>query len=93
MKLCDRCRVSGCCLNYLGEPCKRARKRECPDVVYTNADRIRDMTDEDMAIFLSENSWGCNECKSGQENMDNPFATRCDEKCAEHCLEWLQQPY
>ena len=51
------------------------------------------ISDEELAIFLSENSWGCNECKSGQENMDNPFATRCDEKCAEHCLEWLQQPY
>lgn len=59
----------------------------------TNADYIRSMSNEELAIYLSENSWDCNECKSGQENMDNPFATRCDEKCAEHCLEWLQQPY
>lgn len=48
MKLCDRCWIYGCCLNYLGEACKRARKRECPDVVYTNADELRDMTDEEL---------------------------------------------
>lgn len=52
----------------------------CPDDVPTNADHIRSTTDEELAIFLSE-------------NMDNLFAKRRDEKCAEHCLEWLQQPY
>lgn len=53
MKLCDRCRVSGCCLNYLGDACKRARKRECPDVVCTHADQIRSMSDEELAEWLN----------------------------------------
>lgn len=35
MKLCDRCRVSGCLLTYGGKACREARKQECPDVVFT----------------------------------------------------------
>lgn len=57
MRLCDRCRVGGCCLNYLGEACKRARERECPDVQYTNADKIRDMSDNDLSRLLSKVYW------------------------------------
>lgn len=30
MKLCDRCRVSGCLLTYGGKACREARKQECP---------------------------------------------------------------
>lgn len=41
MKLCDRCRVSGCLLTYGGKACREARKQECPDVVFTRADKIR----------------------------------------------------
>ena len=90
MKLCDRCRVSGCCLNYLGEACKRARKRECPDVVFTNADRIREMSDEELANFISRIEIGdfsplvygktfCDMCQGQYE---------CDD-CR---LWWLRQP-
>lgn len=49
MKLCDRCRVAGCLLNYGGKACKNARKQNCPDVVFTNADRVREMNDEELA--------------------------------------------
>ena len=52
MKLCDRCRVSGCLLNYGGKACQEARKQECPDVVFTNADKIREMDDEELAKEL-----------------------------------------
>ena len=58
MKLCERCRVSGCCLNYLGEACKRARKRECPDVVYTNGDKMRDKSNEELAVYFSDMAEG-----------------------------------
>lgn len=57
MKLCERCRVSGCCQNYLGEACKRARQRECPDVVYTNGDKMRDKSDEELAVYFSDMAW------------------------------------
>lgn len=53
MKLCDRCRVSGCLLNYGGKACQEARKQECPDVVFTNADKLREMDDEELANFLT----------------------------------------
>lgn len=52
MKLCDRCRVSGCLLNYGGKACREARKQECPDVVFTNADKLREMDDEELAKEL-----------------------------------------
>lgn len=53
-KLCDRCRVSGCLLDYLGGACQHARKRECTDVQYTVADYISDMTADEMAEKLPE---------------------------------------
>lgn len=52
MKLCDRCRVPGCLLNYGGKACQEARKQECPDVVFTNADKLREMDDEELAKEL-----------------------------------------
>lgn len=84
--ICDRVAASGYCAQTA---CTRIFQNST--LRKTNADRVRSMTDEELAVYLSENSWDCNDCKSGQENMDNPFAIRCDKKCAEHCLEWLQQ--
>ena len=52
MKLCDRCRVPGCLLNYGGKACQEARKQEGPDVVFTNADKLREMDDEELAKEL-----------------------------------------
>lgn len=59
----------------------------------TNSDRIRSMTDEELAKFITEDRWDCNDCPFGQENMDNPFATKCDNKCFKHCLEWLKKEH
>ena len=53
MKLCDRCRVSGCCLNYLGTACANARARVCPDVQANNAELIHNMTIDELAAFLA----------------------------------------
>ena len=58
MKLCDRCRVPGCCLNYLGEACTRARERDCPDVQPNNAEIITNMGMEELADFLMDVSTG-----------------------------------
>ena len=52
MKLCDKCRVSGCLLDYGGKACQAARKKECPDVVFTNADKIREMDNEALAAVV-----------------------------------------
>ena len=47
--LCDRCKeYARCALNYDGDNCRRSRTVEP-----TNADRIRAMTDEELAGFIS----------------------------------------
>lgn len=58
---------------------------------FTNADKIRCMTDAELAKFIIEDKFDCNECSSGQENMDNPFGGKCDNQCIRHCLEWLKK--
>lgn len=56
----------------------------------TNADKIRSMTDEELAeYFFDDNRFCCNNCPSGQKNGGYSF--ECDEKCVEHCLDWLKQ--
>lgn len=55
MSMCDRCSVSGCLLNYNGKACENARRETCPDVYYTNKDRLEELTLEETTIFL--NRW------------------------------------
>ena len=73
MKMCDRCRVPGCLLNYNGKACANARKEYCPDVVYTNADRLREMTDEELQFFLEDiyaNGWSDAAADSSDNRVD-----------------------
>lgn len=59
-----------------------------------NADRIRNMSNNDLAKHLVEIGWDCHLC-SEHERLDNePLLRweRCDEQCIRHCLEWLQKP-
>jgi len=52
--LCDRCKeYARCCLNYDGDNCRRSRTVEP-----TNADRIRQMTDEELAHILTMTAKG-----------------------------------
>lgn len=52
----------------------------------TNAQRIRNMTDEELAKFLAD----CNDCASCY--LDEPSNCGIEETCAEAFLEWLKQP-
>lgn len=45
MKLCDRCAVSGCCLNYLGKACEHARQEACPEIQPNNAEHLCNLLD------------------------------------------------
>lgn len=48
--LCDRCKeYARCCLNYDGDNCRRSRTIEP-----TNADRIRSMSNEELAAWLED---------------------------------------
>ena len=78
------CHENGKC-HYMGN---------CEHKVLTNADRIRAMSDEELARHLHCIGWDCHLCTE-HERLDNqPLLRdqRCDENCFEHCLEWLKQP-
>ncbi len=60
----------------------------------TNADRIRAMSDEELATHLYDIGWDCQLCAEYIRLENEPLlrGEKCDEKCVEHCLEWLKQP-
>lgn len=51
--LCNRCKVPGCCLNYLGKACKAAREEICPEVIPTRLDILCDMEFDDVVHTLA----------------------------------------
>ena len=53
----------------------------------TNADRIRAISDEELAQMLATGK-GTFTCLKCMEFIDR----ECSMKCDERCLEWLQQP-
>lgn len=58
----------------------------CPEQKLSNADRIRAMSDEELAVFL-ESSRGCpsdDDCEYGVHATP--------ENCIKHWTTWLQQP-
>ena len=61
--------------------------------VITNADRIRAMSDDELAKMLNDIGWDCHFCTEHLRLDNEPLlrGKKCDEKCAEHCLEWLKQ--
>lgn len=60
----------------------------------TNADRIRAMSDEELARHLHCIGWDCHLCAEYKRLDNEPLLRdqKCDENCFEHCLEWLKQP-
>ena len=63
------------------------------DKQQTNADCIRSMSDEELAKYLVDIGWDCHFCTEHWRLDNEPLmrGEKCDEKCAEHCLEWLKQ--
>lgn len=77
---------------------KRGRpKKDVPDtnVVMTNADHIRAMTDEELAKWLDEEIGCCCFCLEDERLENEPLlrGEKCDEQCKEHLLDWLKRPY
>jgi hypothetical protein len=72
-------------MDYNGKACANARKEHCPDVVFTNADHIRSMTDEELMHW-------CNHTCPPNDKWKS-----CDggdfEECEKCWLDWLKQPY
>ena len=66
----------------------KCQKVEIPNweaIPVTNAQKIRSMTDEKLAEFLSEEIFTIPECN----RLD--VVTRCDEDCNRCWLEWLKE--
>lgn len=58
-----------------------------PSRKMTNGDRIRAMSDEELAKMMTHGAgeFDCYECRRTE---DEP----CDSNCEERCLEWLKKP-
>ncbi len=68
---------------------------EWPDPVpVTNADRIRAMSDEDLAVAISRSSILdlCDIVCGGDCKAVATFNKTSQQRCAEIVLDWLQQP-
>ena len=84
--------LDGCKVKEYGGVCQLTNTAQ-PITEYrmTNADRIRKMNDEELAIYLNV-GWECSLCKE-QIWINNKFSLGdCDMNCVGHCLEWLRQP-
>lgn len=49
------------------------------------------MSNEELAHYLTEGSWDCNDCESGINISDNPLEEKCDGNCYQHCLNYLER--
>jgi hypothetical protein len=74
--------VPGCLLDYGGKACQEARKKYCPDVVFTHADKIREMDDEALAFIIMCPRDDGNKCKNCGDVIT----------CIACCLDWLREP-
>ena len=90
------------CNNLVNDWCEKVIDSPDPDMQRdcqhfcekTNADRIRAMSDEELATHLHDIGWDCHLCAEYGRLDNEPLlrGEKCDEKCVEHCLEWLQMP-
>lgn len=84
--LCDRCKeYAHCCLNYDGDNCRRSRTVEP-----LNADRIRSMTDGELAEKIGE-SIDCEVCKTMHHSESGECPCRPHQACVDFWLDWLRQ--
>ena len=87
--LCDRCKEAArCCLNYDGGCCRMSRTVEP-----TNADRIRSLTDEELAAFFAQQKYRKPVFDGWLPLCNYVMGPRmCHEDGCEKCwLDWLKQ--
>ena len=64
----------------------------CPEQKLSNADRIRAMSDEELAIWLAEWSFCADACPASTNEIEEAIGYHCPSNCKEQALTWLQQP-
>lgn len=67
-----------------------ANKKYCRKRVFTNSDRIRAMSDEELADNWMRDFVVCHRCAYRDECECDEYVTI--EKCREGIVEWLKQP-
>lgn len=89
---CSDCPEYEVCRKYdLRKVRPRCKKSRTPKA-FTNADKIRSMTDEELAVFLDEFSGRCMDCEKLGPDTGCPiykrgvFCLPCD------VMDWLKQP-
>lgn len=94
MKGCKNCPAyAKCTVTYRGSACSALRSTYGIDTdpeIITNADRIRDMSDEELSEFISRIEIG----DFGQQVYGKTFCDMCkgQYECDDCRLWWLQQP-
>lgn len=82
---CKSCPVKPCeTMNYRGSTCSAQRAKYGLGDPMTNADRLRAMSDEELAAWLFD--FDCDAVAIGLMQMEQGLMTK------EERLEWLQQP-
>ena len=64
----------------------------CASQTPSNADRIRSMTDEELAVFLDGFSSRCLDCAEYAKNQSCPIYKEGHYCRPQEIMEWLQQP-
>ena len=55
----------------------------------THGEKIKSMSNTQLAHYLVEEAWDCNDCEFGRNITDDPLQEKCDGNCFLHCLNWL----
>ena len=90
LNLCDRC-TADC--RHERNPNEIVVKCGAYKLPMTNADRIRSMSDEELAMYIKELMF--NDFKPACKKsafFSAEHKPECDEDCASCLLHWLQQP-
>lgn len=80
---CVYCTEDGKCKKYSDEVTSWCVQGPCEDERLSNADRLRSMTDEELAEFLTTEDM----C----ELICAPAPPHCDGQCKQKMLDWLRQ--
>lgn len=96
MKLCNRCPVTGCLLNYLGPACVAARNKVDPECVPNRGDLMRDADNAEMANILLQADF-CECCDHVEQTGTCSFLTEHPDQplyngCIVAAKRWLDTP-
>lgn len=82
------------CPMQVGYKVEECNHTDCPyrTEPMTNADRIRNMTNEELVVFLDGFSSQCIECAEYEKNESCPIYKEGRYCRPQEIMEWLQQP-